>query len=234
MYKHGKPIHKLTKRPLLTTMAVLILVLAGGLYYIVMAAGKDSVSGSNQARVTVIKDKAANNTSVSEDLFSMMLPGPWKLSAQDWDARYHAYQWDSQDTKLAGRWFRVYVDTIPKDQAVNYLLPVKLEGNNMAFGRLSDNCVNFTQGAVPQEKRPVFIPLNQANLPSRWELVDFLCDNANVNQQVVAAAAGDALNTVTLHGPNKGTHKYFFMYRDNNISPDYGTMEKILATFTVK
>jgi hypothetical protein len=215
-------------------LAILMLALGTGLYYVIKAAGKDSINGSSQARVTTIKDKGTNNTSVSEDLFSMILPGPWKLSAQDWDARYHAYQWDSMDTKLAGRWFRVYVDTIPKDQSVNYLLPIKIQDGSMAFGTLSDNCVNFTQGAIPQEKRPVFIPLSQAALASRWNLIDFLCDNANVNQQVVGAASADGLNTVTLKGPNKGTHKYFFMYRDNNISPDLGTMEKILATFTVK
>jgi hypothetical protein len=234
MYKHGRPIHKLTKRPVMTILAVFILVLCGGIYYLVKSAGKDSINGSNQARVTTIRDKSTNNTSVSEDLFSMVLPGPWKLSAQDWDARYHAYQWDSLDTKTAGRWFRVYVDTIPKDQAVNYLLPIKLQDDVMNFGTVSDNCVNFTQGAIPQERRPVFIPLSQSALPSRWELVDFLCDNANVDQQVVGAASGEGLNTVVLKGPNKGTHKYFFMYRDNNISPDYGLMEKILATFTVK
>lgn len=200
----------------------------------VKAAGQDSISGSNQARVTTIKDKSAHNTSISEELFSLILPGPWKLSSQDWDARYQAYQWDSQDTKLAGRWFRVYVDTIPKDQAVNYLLPIKFQDGLMTFGTISDNCVNFTQGAIPQEKRPVFIPLSQASLPSRWELIDFLCDNANVDQQVVGGSSDAGLNTVILKGPNKGTHKYFFMYRDNNISADLGTMEKILATFTVK
>jgi hypothetical protein len=234
MYKHGKPIHKLTKRPLAIILTILAIVLVGGLYYLVKAAGKDSLANSNQARVTTIKDKATNNTNIDENLFSAVLPGPWKLSAQDWDARYHAYQWDSKDPKLAGRWFRVYVDTIPKDQAVNYLLPIKVQDGSMVFGTVSDNCVNFTQSAVPEAKRPVNIPLSQIALPSRWELVDFLCDNANVSQQVVGGASQDGLNTVILKGPNKGTHKYFFMYRDNNISPDYGTMEKILATFTVK
>jgi hypothetical protein len=234
MYKYGKPTHKLTKPPALTILAILILGLGGGLYYVVKAAGKDSVSGSNQARVTTIKDKATNNTEIDEDLFNVILPGPWKLSAKDWDARYRSYQWDSQDQKTAGRWFRVYVDRIPKDQAVNYLLPIKVQDGVMTFGTVSDNCVNFTQSAVPESQRPVNIPLSQAALPSRWELVDFLCDNANVSQQVVGAAGADGLNTVTLKGPNKGSHQYFFMFRDNNISPDYGLMEKIMATFTVK
>ncbi len=234
MYKHGKPTYKLTRKPLVTIVAVLLIALAGGYFFIVKAAGQDKISQNSQARVTTINDKSSSDTQVDEDVFSAVLPGPWKLSAKDWDARYHAYQWDSQDKKFAGRWFRVYVDTIPKDQAVNYLLPIKVQDGSMVIGSISDNCVNFTQNAVPEEKRPVNIPANQSSLPSRWELVDFLCDNAYVSHQVVGAASSDGLNTVILKGPNKGTHKYFFMYQDNNISPDYGIMDKILATFTVK
>jgi hypothetical protein len=114
------------------------------------------------------------------------------------------------------------------------LLPVKVQDNVMTLGNISDNCVNFTQSAVPEDKRPVNIPLNQAALPSRWQLVDFLCDNANVSHQLVGAASSDALNTITLSGDTKGTHKFFFMFQDNNISPDYGIFETILSNFKVK
>jgi len=234
MYKHGKPVYRLTRRPVFIITLFLLAAIAAGYYFIIAPKAKNTLSNNDKARTTTISDIKSTDTKVDEALFTATLPGPWKLSAKDWDARYHSYQWISEDKKSAGRWFRVYVDTIPKDQAVNHLLPIKTEGGSMSLGDISDNCVNFTQNAVPEEQRPVNIPLNQAALPSRWELVDFLCDNANVSHQVVGAASSVGLNTVTLTGPAKGTHKYFFMYQDNNISPDYGIFETILNNFKVK
>jgi hypothetical protein len=38
---------------------------------------------------------------------------------------------------------------------------------------------------------------------------------------------------VTLTGTS-GPHKYFFIYRDNNYSPDFGVAASILGTFRAK
>lgn len=234
MYKHGKPVYRLTRRPLFVISAFVILAIILGYYFIILPNTKGGISNNDKARVTTIKSGNSNDTQVEEELFSFTLPGPWKLSAKNWDARYYSYQWVSEDKKLAGRLFRVYVDTIPKDQAVNYLLPVKITDGTMALGDISGNCVNFTQNAVPEDKRPANIPLNQGALPSRWQLVDFLCDNANITHQVVGASSSAAINTVSLKGPTKGTHNFFFLYRDNNLNADLATMSTILASFKVK
>lgn len=233
MYKHGRPVYKLTRRPYFVISLILLLLVSAGYFFVIKPNSKNTITNNAGARVTEIKDTSPNDTKVNEKVFSVTLPGPWKLSSKDWDARYHAYQWTSEDKKYPGRWFRVYVDTIPSDQAVNYLLPVKVQDGAMVIGNISDNCVNFTQNAVPEDKRPVFIPLNQSSLPSRWQLVDFICDNANVSHQVVGAASSGALNTITLSGDTQGTHKFFFMLQDNNISPDFGVLETILGNFKV-
>lgn len=234
MYKHGKPVYKLTRRPLLVILIIIGLILAGGYIKFIKPASKNTITGSTQARVTTIKNTGPADTKVDEKLFSLTLPGAWKLSAQDWDARYHSYQWNSQDQKSAGRWFRVYVDTIPSDQAVNYLLPITIQEGTMAMGQVSDNCVNFTKGAIPEDQRPTTVSISQSTIPSRWELVDFLCDNASVSHQVVGASTSAGINTVILSGPTQGQHKYFFMFDDNNISPDFGMFERILGSFTPK
>lgn len=191
------------------------------------------MSGSSQARTSTFKPAGSNDTKVTEPDFSFTLPGPWKLSAQDWDARYHSYQWTSSDKRNNGRLFRVYENTIPADQAVNYLLPVTVENNAMVFGTVSGNCVDFTEGATPQSQRPTDIPLDKAALPSRWGSVDFLCDNGYVANQVVGAASSEAINTITLSGSKSGKRKFFFMYQDNNITPDFGQFQTILSTFKV-
>lgn len=234
MYKHGKPVYRLTRKPLFVIGIVTVLILIIGYYLIILPNTKGGITNNDTARFTTIKPGNSNDTKIDEELFTFTLPGPWKLSAKDWDARYHSYQWTSEDKKLAGRLFSIYVDTIPKDQGVNYLLPIIVEDGKMMVGDISDNCVNFTQNAVPEDRRPANIPLNQATLPSRWQLVDFLCDNVNITHQVVGASSSAAINTVSLKGRTKGTHKFFFMYRDNNISADLGTMSTILASFEVK
>lgn len=234
MYKHGKPVYKLSRRPLVVSAILVLLALAAGYYFLILPNTHSSISGSNTALVTSIKDNTPNSTPIEGDVFTALLPGPWKLAAKDFDARYHSYQWTSSDKKNNGRLFRVYVDTIPKDQAVNYLVPVKIENNAMGFGTVSENCVGFTQGAKTLDNRPANIPSSQAALPSRWGQVDFLCDNANVEHQVVGAASSEALNTISLSGPTKGKHKFFFLYQNNDISPDLGQFETILGSFQVK
>jgi hypothetical protein len=234
MYKHGKPVYRLTRRPIFIISLFLLAILAAAYFFIIRPNSGNTFNNDPNARTSSVKTTTPTDTPIDEAVFSATLPGPWKLSAQDWDARYHSYQWNSSDKKNNGRLFRVYVDTMPKDQAVNYLLPVKVQGNVMSFGTVSDNCVNFTQGAVPEDQRPVNIPLDKIALPSRWGLVDFLCDNGHVSGQVVGATSSESLNTISLSGPTKGSHKFFFMYQDNNISPDFGLFQQILASFKVK
>ena len=234
MYKHGKPVYRLSRRPFFVIFLLLIVVLVIAYIIVIKPATKNTLTNNAKARVTTIKGSGPADTKVDESLFSLSLPGAWKLSAKDWDARYHSYQWNSQDHKSAGRWFRVYVDTIPQDQAVNYLLPVTVQDGSMVMGQVSDNCVNFTKGAIPEDQRPVNVSITQSIIPSRWALVDFLCDNASVSHQVVGASSSAAINTVILSGPTQGQHKYYFMFDDNNISPDFGMFERILGSFTPK
>jgi hypothetical protein len=234
MYKHGKPTYRLTHRPMFVILVAILVIMAVGYFFIIRPNSKNRFNNDPNARTTTIKDTSPSDTPIDGDVFTAVLPGGWQLTGKDFDARYHSYQWNSSDKKNNGRLFRVYVDTIPTTQAVNYLLPVKVQDNTMSFGTVSDNCVNFTQGAVPEEQRPVNIPVDKIALPSRWDLVDFLCDNGNVSHQVVGAASSEGLNTVTLSGPTKGKHKFFFMYQDNSINPDFGQFDRILSTFKVK
>jgi len=217
------------------TLGLVILLIGAAVYFFIIRPNTANTFNNNaHARNGVVNQSSPTDTQVSEPVFSLTLPGPWKLSAQDWDARYHSYQWDSSDRKNNGKMLRVYVDTIPKDQAVNYLLPIQVQDNAMSFGVVSGNCVDFTQGAVPENQRPVNISVDKIALPSRWGLVDFLCDNGYVSHQVVGASSEEAINTVTLSGPTQGKHKFFFMYQDNNISPDLNQFQQILSGFKVK
>lgn len=232
-YKHGKPVYNLSRRPLFIITAAVVLILGTLLYLFVVRGGKTTLKNDNKPLISSVK-ASATSTNIDEPVFSFSMPGPWKLSQQDWDANYHAWQWSFQDKRYAGRWFRVYLDTIPTSQAVNYLLPVTSTGSGLQMGSLSDNCVNFTPGASPTTERPTYTPQSKASLPSKWQQVNFICDNANVSHQVIGTGTLESINSVTLTGPTKSTHKFFFLYQDNNITPDLNVFSTILETFQVK
>lgn len=232
-YKHGKPIYAVSKKPLLTFSLLAIFLVAGAWYWFVLRQSRSTVKNDTTPIVKTIKATAAD-TNVDEPDFSFSLPGSWKLSAKDWDARYTSWQWKFQDKRYAGRWFEVFIDTIPADMAYNYLLPVEALGSQLQLGTISGNCVDFTSGASPTSNRPTYTPQFKAVLPSKWQQVNFLCDNANVSHQVVGTGSKEALNSVSLTGPLSGTHKYFFLYSDNNFTPDFTIISTILASFKVK
>ncbi|HVO86159.1 MAG TPA: hypothetical protein VMT23_00300 [Candidatus Binatia bacterium] len=229
MYEHGKPIHKSNYRLLAIIIGVVLVVLFGGFYLFVIRGNHDAVTrGDKTPLVSTVKTNATN-TNVQETDFELSLPGKWKLAAQNWDNRYQAWQWQFQDKRYAGRWFEVYQDTIPADYAYNYMLPVSANGDSVTIGSVSGNCANFT--TTNQTK------INGSGTvaaPSKWQGISFYCDYGRQSLQVVGTSGPDGINTLTLKGDKSGTHKYFFLYEDNDIDPDLGIIGEILTTFHAK
>jgi hypothetical protein len=224
MYQHGKPIYRFSRRSLVIIIAIILLLIGGSYYYIIVKVGsRSSLKNNNNPLISTIK--ASNlNTEVDEPTFSVTLPGKWRLEAKDWDARYHAWQWQLDDKKSAGRLFRVYQDTIPTDYAYNYLLPVTAVADSVETGQISGNCTDFT--ATPQTPHAI------GSVMSKWQGVSFLCEYGNQIHQVVGTGSLEGINTVTLKGSKE--HKFFFLYQDSNITADYGLMSNILSTFHAK
>jgi hypothetical protein len=227
MYKHGKPIYRFGRRPLSIIIGTILIILLGLFFGVILpSAHRNSLQNNNSPLVSQVK-VSTDNTVVDEPNFSFSLPGKWTLASKDWDARYHAWMWQQSIKDAAGRWFRVYQDTIPADQAYNYLLPVTGEGSGLTPGQMSGKCSDFTTTQAVRLENGTFAA------PSKWQQVSFLCDYANQASQTVGTSSTEGINIVSLTG-TKGTHKYFFIYSDNNFSPDYGLMSAILSTFKSK
>ena len=231
-YKHGKSARRISNRPLIMIFAATLLILAA-LYFVFIGSSNTTVKNDNKPLISNVK-ASKNSTDIDEQIFKLSLPGTWKLTARNWDARYTAWQWSLDDKHFAGRWFEVFLDTIPTDKAYNYLLPVTSAGSTLQLGSISDNCVNFTPGASPTTDRPTYTPLSKASLPSKWQQVNFICDNTSVSHQLVGTSTKESINSVTLTGPTKGSHKFFFLYNDNNFTPDFSVITTILSSFQVK
>jgi hypothetical protein len=234
MYRVGKPVRKNNRKAWLGIVLIVALLLAATYFiFIKNTSKKAEVSNNNSPLITNVTGDGRTSVTVNEPLFTLDLPGKWKETSRDSTPTYHSIQWNYTD-KSANRWFRVYTDTIPADYAVNYLLPVTAEDNRLGVGQISDNCVTFTQGANSNMGRDVSTPASKEALPAKWQKVNFLCDNSHVTHQVVGTGSTQGGNAITVKGPNKGKHQYFFLYEDDNYHPDYSIFSDILNSFEAK
>lgn len=228
-YRLGKPT-KGKPNMLAGLVIVVITAVVLSLVYLLLvknSVGETTIKNNDKPLVSDINPRGGQERlAVNEPTFSLSLPGPWKETARDTDNRYHSIQWNYTAKKAANRWVRVYVDTIPADQPVNYLLPVTAADGRLELGQLSDNCLSFTQGTDK--------PAASGGLPARWQGVSFMCDNVNKTYQVVGTGSPGTANGVTVTGSRAGSHRYFFMYRDDSFHPDFTVLSDILSSFKAR
>jgi hypothetical protein len=134
------------------------------------------------------------------------------------------YSWrGGTGTNDESRRLDVYFDIMPTTLAVNRLLPVQANGDHLdVTGVTSDNCVNFTDKTAES--------VQTGRAPSKWGGVNFWCDVANYERDVVAVGSTEGVNTITLTGASKGSHKILLVYTDNSASPDYSIFVAIVRS----
>jgi hypothetical protein len=233
MYRDGKPIRKHTLKPIIVITIVVVVLLCFIYLIFVKDTGSNTKLTNGDALLTKVNNKGQISVTVNEPYFTMELPGTWNESSRDSDPNYQSIQWNTTDSKSGNRWVRIYIDSIPSDFAVNYLLPVTANNNKLEPGQISDNCVTFTRGAN-QSNKDVSTPIGKESLPALWQKVSFRCDNTHTTHQVVGTGSTEGRNAVTVTGQKHGTHKYFIIFRDDNIRPDYTILTSIIESFQAK
>ncbi len=236
-YQIGLPAQ--TKRPkksyLLENLAILVFVaiLLAGIYWFVVknANGAAVVKNNDAPRVTQVK-LSNKSTKIDEPDFNLELPGSWKETDRNVGINSRNIMWTNITRGGVGRWVKIYIDTIPTDFALNFVMPVSSTGSQLADGQMSDNCVTFTPGADKDTSHDR-AKVSAATLPSSYLGVNFICDNSHVLRQLVGSSSKEGVNSVTAAGP-KGSHKYFFAYNDDNYHPDYNLFSNILESFKAK
>jgi hypothetical protein len=233
MYKLGNP----TKRRIYRAWLGIVLIvtaLVGAFYFLIVRQSHQTVRNNNSPLITKVGNDGQISLTIKEPLFTMQLPGQWKETSRDSNPRYQTIQWNYNTKDAANRWVRIYIDSIPADFAINYLLPVKPNDKGISVGQISDNCVTFTQGATVGTNRDVSTPISREALPARWQGTSFMCDNSHVSHQVVGTGSDEGNNMVSITGSEHGKHKYFFVYEDDNYHPDYSIFMNILESFRAK
>ncbi len=180
--------------------------------------------GQGPTTVTHVSIPKAKTKPVTASVFQVQLPEDWQQFATH--EPYSPLTWRGTTQDDSARQLQIYVDNVPTDLGVNRMLPVRADGSGVvATDSVSDNCVNFTDKNTANPATGL--------APARWSGLSFLCDTANYERNLVGTTSPDGINSVTVGGPTKGTHKFFFVYTDHSAQADYTVLTDILASFKV-
>lgn len=163
---------------------------------------------------------------VSHDKFEFELPGDWREIDKVDRQNEQSITWQATLRDEDNRWLKLYINTIPEDEAIVRLLPVNVEGSEMRRGQMSGHCNTFTGSSTEGQRYPL----------AKWEDVEFLCDaNRTVNTNIIGTGQeGQPINTVEITGEDSGTNQYFFVYRDQNIRPNFEIFYNAVNSFRAK
>lgn len=238
MYRLGRPTTaKRPKKFYFLELAAIIIVVVGALFsvfWFVIKKEKPADISSNGTPLISRVQAADKFTEINEPTFTLKLPGEWKEADRDSDPGRKSIKWDYIGKGGIGRWVKVYIDTIPTDYSVTYVLPVSSDGDKIFTDSISDHCSQFTPGAMKPSDRGGYAPASADKLPTQWQGVKFVCDGAHPLYQRVGTSSKEEVNSVSVTGPTKGTHKYFFIYDDSYYNPDYTIFSIIIDSFRAK
>lgn len=183
----------------------------------------EPVQGEERAVAQVLGN--ADSLFVSEENFEFELPGDWREIDRIDRPTEQSITWQATLRDEDNRYLKLYVNTIP-DEPIVRLLPVNVSDNQLQRGQLSAHCATFTGSSEDGRRYPI----------AKWEDVEFLCDaNRTVNVNIIGTGQhGQPTNTVEVKGPNSGTNRYFFVYTDQNIRPNFDIFYNVVSSFRAK
>ncbi len=190
----------------------------------------DTVAGPGKIVGQVLSDSVQRLT-IDQPTYTMELPGSWKELKRVNNDVENSVSWISTTKGDDNRWITLYVDRTPPNIAVNKLLPVRVEGNRLIYGNISDNCAGFTKDGTFNAGQAVKLPPTMA----KWQGIDFLCNLPRVvDNETGTGTQGDGLNTTFVTGPKSGKHRYFFVYTDRNIQAKNNVFLDAVDSFRAK
>ncbi len=215
MYRADKRGKSRRRRALKWIVALVIVVALIGWAVVAIRHALKPKTTITQARALTTQVTYSNQTKhYDEGDFSLNLPATWRPVPRP-PHTYNSFTWQSSDQVTNGQVIEVYEDTIPVNFAVNRVLIVEGENDHLSVdGSASDNCSNYTLNEPSAS--------SSIGAPAKWQGINFLCDQANRQRDVIGTSSTDGINTVILKSQAGGTsHKFFFTYTDYSVNPDY-------------
>ena len=233
-YRYGYKPAKHRTRKLFILVGIVLAVVLIAVGYVVYDIAKNSQQQTVEGPSRVIQqgnNGSAQKVRIEEPTFSIELPSDWKFVRRRSDKNENSVTWEEAKKKTQNdRFMTVYVDTIPPNMAINRLLPVAAQEEKLVANTMSDNCATFTEGGTLNTQKAQLL----SPKPAKWQRIDFICDLPNVIDNKVGIGSLDGINVVAVKGPTKGTHKYFFVYNEHSIQPNYNILTNAITSFRAK
>jgi hypothetical protein len=224
MYSHGKKKKSLWQRtrPWLILVLTVLFIGRWGIHQLQKSLKSETVISKSKSTVAKVSYDTQTTHYLEPD-FSIDLPKSWTPVARP-AGPYNSFTWKTSANGTDGEVIEIFEDTIPTHFAVNRVLIVRGENDHVTVdGNASDNCAQYTNGAV--------VNSGVIGTPAKWQNVNFLCDEANRQRDVLGTSSTDGVNTVLLRTQSNGVnHKFFFTYTDYKISPDYTVFYNALSS----
>lgn len=115
----------------------------------------------------------------------------------------------------------VYVDSLPKNLLLTYVLPVEANGNSLLPGNVSDHCKTYIKGLKPGENNPVEATVESVRIRCQVDGTSATVGTGQKNGSYQIDLAGKS-------GENK---KYFLLYHDLQYTPNLDTFTNIVRSF---
>jgi hypothetical protein len=223
MYRLGHQIRHRYRWYIVTLLLIIVLAFIG---IVIFHHGLKTDTSLSQSKVITQYYSAVGTDTmhVTEATFSVYLPAGWK-TASDIGSPNKVYSWQGTGGDVDRR-IDIYIDSLPTNLAVNRLLPVQASNDQLeTIGPVSDNCTDFTT--------PTAQSSTTGTVAAKWDGVNFICDVANYERDVVAIGSTEGVNAVTMTGPSAGSHNVLLVYTDNSADADYSIFTSIVESFQI-
>ena len=203
VYQHQLHAHKPRRRLRKRWLGLAAVVVIAGISYALFSLKPDTQI-KNAAPTTSSVKKDSNLQTFRRGTFSIDLPAGWQFTAKQQDI-YTIYHFRSAlPGEQGNRLLDVYEDSNLPSFAINRMVPVAATesgGLTAESGQVSDNCSAYTTGATTGRAT--------VGQLAKWQGIEFLCDMANPQRNVVGTGSKDGLNTVKVTNQSGLQPRYF-------------------------
>jgi hypothetical protein len=209
---------------LFVTPFILALV---ALFWFIFYKSNDSTTNFSRggAQVAVVKPATKE---FKTKTFTISMPTTWELLGKKNPYTNQVYyEFQNKQEGEDNRWLKVYEDVFPEDLPLKRLMPVNIVEGRVIPGTISDECTKFTGAPIDGPNKNVATQTWTA----KWQGINFTCDMSTNLSNVSGTATIDNGYGIPFKGSDGKTRKYFFVYIDNNIRPDYQVYSEALKSF---
>ncbi len=152
--------------------------------------------------------------------FSFEADNSWSFIEQESSADTFVYR--SSKKNIVSRDLRVYVNHLPQNQFVTYVLPLEADGDQFSFEAVSDHCRDYLKDKIqPGNNNPIEASVESVNIKCQIDSKD----------TKVGTGQKDGGYLTQLTSESGKSNKYFIVYRDLEFTPRLSIFTNIVSSF---